>query len=132
MKIYTSYFAMVNRLVSANITPISIALYSPKGWNGACYPKLAPTGYILSNWKRNPVPELYVYDYLIMVLGTLDVHTVVKELEELSGGKNIALLCYEKSGDFCHRNIVADWLRRNGYPCSEIAFKPKEVIKNGN
>ena len=23
---------------------------------------------------------------------------------------DIILLCYEKSGDFCHRHIVADWI----------------------
>ena len=33
---------------------------------------------------------------------------------------NIILLCYEKSGDFCHRHILADWLEENfGYKVKE-------------
>jgi len=27
-------------------------------------------------------------------------------------GQNAVLLCWEKSGDFCHRHIVADWLSK--------------------
>jgi uncharacterized protein (DUF488 family) len=30
------------------------------------------------------------------------------------------LLCYEKSGDFCHRHLVAEWLRRYGYEVKEL------------
>ena len=37
--------------------------------------------------------------------------SVLKNLEKLAGGREeIALVCYEKPGDFCHRHIVADWL----------------------
>ena len=31
----------------------------------------------------------------------------------------IALICYEKSEDFCHRHLVAYWLKCNGYECEE-------------
>ena len=44
-------------------------------------------------------------------LGVLDKESVLKNLEKLAGGREeIALVCYEKPGDFCHRHIVADWL----------------------
>lgn len=33
---------------------------------------------------------------------------------------HIALVCYEKSGDFCHRHIVADWLNQAGYDVKEL------------
>lgn len=32
---------------------------------------------------------------------------------------HIALICYEKPSDFCHRHLVADWLNKNGIPCEE-------------
>ena len=38
---------------------------------------------------------------------------VYNKLEELSCGQDIVLVCYEKSGDFCHRYLVADWLSKN-------------------
>ncbi len=34
-----------------------------------------------------------------------------KVIEEL--GHNPVLLCWEKPGDFCHRMVVADWLRNS-------------------
>jgi hypothetical protein len=32
---------------------------------------------------------------------------------------HIALLCYEKPSDFCHRHLVAEWLREHGVRCNE-------------
>jgi uncharacterized protein (DUF488 family) len=34
--------------------------------------------------------------------------------------QNKVLLCYEKSSDFCHRHIVAAWLRHYGYKAEEL------------
>ena len=31
----------------------------------------------------------------------------------------IALICYEKPTDFCHRHLVADWFNKNGILCEE-------------
>jgi hypothetical protein len=28
-------------------------------------------------------------------------------------------MCYEKPGSFCHRHLVAEWLRENGFDCRE-------------
>jgi uncharacterized protein (DUF488 family) len=35
---------------------------------------------------------------------------------------NIALVCYEKPTDFCHRHLVADWLKEHGYECEEFKY----------
>ena len=45
----------------------------------------------------------------------LDPEQVLKELEGFSGVSedNIILLCYEKTGTFCHRHLVADWFNQN-------------------
>ncbi len=47
-------------------------------------------------------------------LDTLNVHEVADDLY----GK--ILLCYEKPENFCHRHILAEWLRKNGYKCEEL------------
>ena len=31
------------------------------------------------------------------------------ELESLAEGRSVALLCFEKAGDFCHRCVLAEW-----------------------
>lgn len=33
------------------------------------------------------------------------------------------LLCWEKSGEFCHRNFVRQWLNYYGYNCIELWCK---------
>ena len=38
----------------------------------------------------------------------------------LNDGKPFCLMCYEKSGSFCHRTIVAEWLRNNGIEIKEL------------
>ena len=35
------------------------------------------------------------------------------------GENDIALICYEKPSDFCHRHLVAEWLNQNGFKCEE-------------
>lgn len=34
--------------------------------------------------------------------------------------KNIVLLCYEKPDKFCHRHLLAQFLRDHGFECEEI------------
>ena len=58
------------------------------------------------------------------VTDALKVDKVVYDLEEMvrkQYGKNkyIALVCYEKSSDFCHRHLVSKWLKENGYNVEE-------------
>ena len=58
------------------------------------------------------------------VTDALKVDKVVYDLEEMVRkqyvkNKDIALVCYEKPSDFCHRHLVAKWLKENGYNVEE-------------
>lgn len=44
-------------------------------------------------------------------LDELKVNIVLHQLELLARGNDVALVCYEKPGEFCHRRIVAEWLK---------------------
>jgi uncharacterized protein YeaO (DUF488 family) len=112
--IYTSYFAHYK-----GENGVAICLWPPKWIKNIIWcPDLAPTKEILEKWQGSPgdlVDELeYIEAYRRDVLSKLDVHEMAKELE----GKT--LLCYEKTGAFCHRNIVREWLNENGYECKEL------------
>ena len=53
----------------------------------------------------------------------LNAESVYRDLEKLSNGDDCVLLCYEKSGDFCHRHLVANWLSDNlGIEVKEYYF----------
>ena len=118
VQIYTSYFANLKNLPQ-NVVPISIALKTPAWFSGARYGPLAPTGEIFSAWKIHKNNDLYVEQYTRDVLSNLKISDVHEDLNRLSGGKDVVLLCYEKPGDFCHRHPAAKWFSANGIPVRE-------------
>lgn len=116
--IYTSYFAKLKYL-PANITPISICGKAPDWYKGLQYKKLAPKYDFFMEWKRTHDNDYYIKCFGEQVLDKLNVTTVVRELSDLAKSEDFALICYEKPGDFCHRHLVADWLKTNGISCEE-------------
>ena len=118
MKIYTTYFANLRKLPET-IVPVSICARPPKGWRGSEYKPLAPTYNILMSYKQNHDELDYVKQYKTLVLNKLHFKDVVEHLQILSAGRDIALVCYEKSEDFCHRHLVADWFKSHGYYVEE-------------
>lgn len=106
--IYTSYFGNLRRLCSSNVTPISVALWKPKFFNGASIIEVAPTRYMLSS-------ACNMNEYLVLysrMLSDLNAFKILERINELSEGKDVALCCYEKPGDFCHRHLLAEWLTK--------------------
>lgn len=130
MKIYTSYFAKSYQFPDDRYSCIAISVGIPKAIKvNKSYKKLAPSWDIIQEYKNNGGDiERYKSRYYNEVLNKLDVCEVYKDLEKLSDGKDIVLLCYEgiKNNDFCHRHLVSHWLRENGY--KEEA--PGELILN--
>ena len=110
MKIYTSYYANI-RHIPDYIVPISIAGKAPDWYNGLEYKKLAPKYGFFNTWKTKGLSnDYYIKHYASEVLMPLNAEDVVSELEQLSGGKDCVLVCYEKPGSFCHRHLVTAWL----------------------
>ena len=107
MKIFTSYFGRKAMLEKAGIVPICIALWKPKWYEGLQMIQVAPKAFML---KEDLTREQYIDCYKRYVTDRLRVEDVVKTIEFLSGGKDAALLCYEKPGDFCHRHLLSQWM----------------------
>lgn len=130
--IYTSYFAKLKSLPD-NIVPISICGKAPDWYKGLQYKKLAPKYDFFMEWKKNHDNDYYIKCFNEQVLDRLNAKDVVKELDNLLLGMTtsidykadaikvpeITLICYEKPPNFCHRHLVAEWLRRNGFECEE-------------
>ncbi len=55
--------------------------------------------------------EEYTIEYN-KYLSNFNAKTVYDKLCNLVNGEPV-LLCYEKSGEFCHRHLVAKWLEEN-------------------
>lgn len=137
--IYTSYFAKLKSL-PYNIVPISICGKAPDWYKGLQYKKLAPKYDFFMKWKENHDNDYYIKCFNEQVLNSLDVYEVIDSLYSLLTDEekmliemtncppwsnpyvNIALICYEKPSDFCHRHLVADWLNNNDINCEEYDF----------
>lgn len=115
--IYTTYFAQLRNLPK-NIVPISICAKVPEWYRGRRCSYLAPTYDDLMEYRNTHDEEEYTRRYNEHVLSRLDANNVVQDLKRFEE-KDIALICYEKSSDFCHRHLVAKWLNENGYECKE-------------
>ena len=131
--IYTSYFAKLQSLPE-NIIPISICGKAPDWYKGLQYKKLAPKYDFFVKWKENHDNDYYIKHFQNEVLDTLDVIKTLHELHLLlpdeikldiqssiwnNSDYHIALVCYERPDDFCHRHLVAAWLNTNGFECKE-------------
>lgn len=123
--IYTTYFAKLKSLPK-EIIPIAICGKAPTGYIGPDYRALAPKYDILMHWKATRDDEYFIKSFNEQVLDNLNPAKVVAELYHKAGKAycegDIALVCYEKSTDFCHRHLVASWLRANGYSCGEFVY----------
>lgn len=109
MEIFTSYFGRKAMLEKAGIVPISISLWKPKWYEGLQLLQVAPKAFML---KEDLTQQQYIDCYKRYVTDRLRVEEVVRWIENLSQGKDAALLCYEKPGDFCHRHLLAEWMTR--------------------
>lgn len=108
MKIVTSYFAKQKALASQGFKVICVARYAPKWFQGPVLYDVAPTSYMLSSACSQ---EEYISKYS-EILSRLKIGYIMKAISIMSGGKDVALCCYEKPEDFCHRHMLAEWITR--------------------
>ena len=120
--VYTSYFGRMNSKKYEHLkeTGISIARGN-KYWEGETYPALFPSWDIIQRAHAGTISKKeYEEIYKRTVLDKLNPSQVYADLN------NRILLCWEKTDDienginFCHRYIVADWLRENGFQAEEL------------
>lgn len=131
--IYTSYFAKL-RSLPENIVPVSICGKAPDWYTGAQYKKLAPKYDFFMEWKRTGDNDYYIKCFKEQVLDKLSYISIVNHLQlmlpydmrvdmdsdvTINTKYHVALICYEKPTDFCHRHLVADWLNQKGIKCEE-------------
>lgn len=131
--IFTSYFDKIKKFPK-NVIPIAICAKVPEWYTGLRYPKLAPKYDALMKYKGDHNEADYIECFNNTTLDELDIVTVLAELQirldifygiKLDGAIlddpdwHIALICYEKPSDFCHRHLVAEWFRKYGIDCRE-------------
>ena len=113
----TSYFA--SKLWKGK-NAVAISRGIPGWYRGRVYKALAPS-WELVNIKDE---DIYRDRYKQQILDRLDP---IKVFEDL--GQDAVLLCWERSGEFCHRLLVAEWLEENlGIEVKELGVVNKANI----
>lgn len=108
---FTSYFGSPKIKKFDNSRLISISMKPPDYFKSfiRIYKPLCPSYNLVKSYKSGIISEYqYTMQYYKDILNKLDPKDVYNQL-----GKDSILLCYEKTGKFCHRRIVAGWLERS-------------------
>lgn len=131
--IFTSYFAKIKDF-PPNVIPIAICAKVPDWYTGLKYSKLAPKYDMLMKYKYDHNEADYIDRFNDTILRPLDPVMIASELEAWlnifhnikladclfeNPNYHVALICYEKPNDFCHRHLVAEWFRSHGIECKE-------------
>lgn len=117
--IYTSYFAQLKKIRNANGYAVSIAKWNPKWYTGDSCVWFQPSASLLTHYKEGTVNEEEYRKQFLDNLSSIDPAPIIDDLKDRAAGRDIYLLCYEKPSDFCHRHIVAEWLKEHGIDCEE-------------
>lgn len=128
----TSYFGNLKQISKTNeFVPVAICAKSPQWYTGREYKKLAPTYEILKQYMQEKNEEWYTREYHKQILERLDPYQVFLEIDDLMPDDNHipCLICYEKPGDFCHRQLVANWFRDARIMCVEFGSGDLPIIK---
>ena len=99
----TSYFVKSGNHPNA----VSIAGKSPDWYLGKELKVLAPKYWFFKKYKEDGDEEFYIEQYQKEVLDKLDPVEIYNML-----GEDAIILCWEKSGKFCHRHLVARWIEK--------------------
>ncbi|MFZ2088591.1 MAG: hypothetical protein WAU47_08455 [Desulfobaccales bacterium] len=99
--IFTSNFKNAGHLPQA----VAISRGLPRGWRGRAYRPLAPTWGLVKITHQVQFIRLY----RAQVLDKLDARQVLRDL----GSDDFIMLCWEYPEVFCHRRVVAAWLKKD-------------------
>lgn len=127
MNIFTGNY---EKCKAGNLISISFDKGESAGFKGKIMLELAPFRDFFHVWRDNigKIPEednirYYIEQYYSRVLSKVDILGLLKK------EKDPILLCYEKSEEFCHRHVLAEYINiQYGIVVPEIEISEKLEI----
>ena len=113
--IYVSYYGNYRKFPQ-DFKIVSISRFVPKYMKVDIHAlELAPSQTLLNKYKNGYVSdEEYTKIFQEETLEKLNKENIKEKYD------NCILLCYEKTGDFCHRTLVKNWLNEANIECEEL------------
>jgi hypothetical protein len=121
IELFTSRWAN-KELAQLHCQPVGISRGTPRFRTGFRYKlvrELAPNN---EAWAAGEDEEAFRASYIRQLEG-LGLGAILSRLARISresGGGPLVLLCYEPAGEFCHRHVLAAWLRERGVDIREL------------
>lgn len=109
--IYTGYFARLKYYQSNGLTPVRIS----NGGNDIVELYVSvfiPDWSIVISHKNGLISNDQYRKHYMNQLDSIDKNSLSSVITELDN-RNAILLCYEAPGKFCHRHILAEYIRNN-------------------
>lgn len=94
---------------------LSIAVSQPKGFDIETVNCLVPSWKLVSRFRSEKIDEAeYTQLYNEQVLEHLTPHSLRNQIVAVCKKlvKEVTLLCWEREGEFCHRYLVYQWLKK--------------------
>lgn len=111
VKLFTSNFSSMRKLPK-NFIPISIAISSPKWYDGRKLDLFMPPWSLVRDYKNGMIDERQ-YEEIYCNHLSIRENEINKFINYLKNTDEILVfLCYEKSTDFCHRHLVSKYLSK--------------------
>lgn len=122
-ELFTGYFANTKKYILAGYTPVSVAGKTPDFFEGDRWLDFAPRKELFTQWKNGEISDIEYGREYMSYLDTIPAEDI-EELRDLTRTAKFVMCCYEKSGDFCHRNYLSLFLKKKyGFQVSEIILK---------
>lgn len=125
MRLYTSYYARVVR-ASDDILLIRVSNTVPDWFNREYHTlsvNVFPDWKFINAFKKDEISyETFCAEYRKKIAGTTqpcEILDEIKRLAEECGKEKVALLCYEKNSNLCHRTELARIIDDGCY-CGEL------------
>ena len=127
--IYTGYYSQMKKYRQMGMIPVSIAYLTPQWYDGEVCFELAPSRTLLKRWKQGEITEEeYKEQYTQFLDNDVQWSKVWKKLKQISTkykNSDLVLCCFEKSEDFCHRHVLAEYLTDTGIDVVEVPIAKK-------
>lgn len=109
---YTGYYSKLKEYDSAGLKTVSISRTRPNGV--VVYgeiPELYPNNDILWDYKNGKITKIeYTTKYLDQ-LDKIGIRDILLKIHHY--GDDVVLLCWEAPDKFCHRHILAGYIKEN-------------------
>lgn len=120
-ELFTGYFANTKKYILAGYIPVSVAGKTPDFFEGERWTDFAPRKELFMKWKNGELSDIEYGRQYMEWLNSIPSEDI-EELRNITKTGKYVMCCYEKTGDFCHRNYLALFLKK------KYCFKVSEVV----